>query len=115
MKISRQRDDHRTPVVFTDRVEDIHKPGVIIHCPSYEEHSFVLMERKLVNKYVQFASQRMHASSQTKYPYPQNASVQCYPRSNLENVNLGLMESEGMQEFFAKVIPRLVACWFKYD
>ena len=45
VKYSRRRGDFGTPCVFTDRVDDVDKPGVVIHCNSYIDQSFVVVRR----------------------------------------------------------------------
>ena len=45
VKYSRKRGDFGTPCVFTDRVDDVDKPGVVIHCNSYIDQSFVVVRR----------------------------------------------------------------------
>ena len=105
IKVSRKRGYFGGPLLLSDRVEDIHKPGVIVHCQSYKDEEF-LVKRELVDKCVQSIPKTVHATSQTNFPSPRNNSVQYYPRYYPQNVSLELMATQRMKKFFEEITPR---------
>lgn len=103
--ISKSRQDFGRPIVLEDRVEDENTKDVVIDCFSFEDSSYSIVKKELdvgiQNTFI-FCEQE----SQTEWPCPKNASVQCEARVYSESKNKQIMETDDFVEFVEEVIPR---------
>uniref|UniRef100_A0A7M6DQP7 WD repeat-containing protein 63 n=3 Tax=Clytia hemisphaerica TaxID=252671 RepID=A0A7M6DQP7_9CNID len=105
LTITRSRKDFGCPVQFEDCIEDEHSRDIVIDCLAFEDSAYSIVKKEM-DVGTQNTADYFNQESQTEWPRPKNAAVQCEARQNTDKENDVIMNSDDIVDFMDEVIPR---------